>query len=477
MRKRSGRLANVTMSADGKGQLGHAGGVVLQLLAEKAGLAEALTGAMRLPGFHPVHPRGRVLVDLTCAIVLGAEAIGDIALLEHQRAVLGQVASPATVWRVLDEMGPLQRHRIARARAAVRRRVWKLLEQREDGFPWTTVNGRPLEGWTVLDSDATPVACASEKEGAAGTYKKGVFGLCPLLVYCDNTGEMLAQELRPGDAGCNDTDDNIDIFRQAVEQLPGPYRRKIVFRTDGAGFSHGLLAWIASAGGRVHPSFTWEYSTGWTFTQREMDAVLAVDELEQHTGRAVWEPALQADGTVRERAFVIEVTGLLGDLSAWPKGHRVFVRREPLHPRYAKDASTYETEHGVRLTAFASNTTGRQAAWLDLRHRAHSRVEPKIRDSKAESLARFPSRFMQVNQAWLTTTALACDLRAWFQLLGCDGDMAKATPKTLRYRLLHVPAVLVRGQRRRRLKIPRTWPWAERIIEVFRRIRALPAPA
>lgn len=476
MRKRSGRLADVTISADGKGQLGHAGGVVLQLLAEKTGLDEALTGAMRLPGFWPLHPRGRVLVDLACAIVLGAEAIGDIALLEHQRAVLGPTASAPTVWRTLDETGELQRRRIARARAAVRRRVRGLLRERPEGFPWITVGGRPLEGWTVLDSDATPVACASEKEGAAGTCKKGVSGLCPLLVYCDNTGEMLAQELRPGDAGCNDTEDNIDIFRQAVEQVPGPHRRKILFRTDGAGFSCGLLKWIASAGGRVHPSFTWEYSTGWTFTGREMEAVLAVDALEQRTGRPLWEAALQADGTVREHAFVVEVTGLLGDLSAWPPGHQVFVRREPLHPRYARDANAYETEHGVRLTAFATSTQGRQPAWLDLRHRAHSRVEPKIRDSKAESLARFPSRFMKINQAWLTATALACDLRAWLQLLGCDGDMAKATPKTLRYRFLHVPARLVHGQRRRRLKIPSTWPWADQIVAAFWRIRALPAP-
>jgi hypothetical protein len=33
-------------------------------------------------------------------------------------------------------------------------------------------------------------------------------------------------------------------------------------------------------------------------------------------------------------------------------------------------------------------------------------------------------RFMKVNQAWLTDTALACDLRNWLQLPGCDGDMA-----------------------------------------------------
>jgi hypothetical protein len=464
------------MSADAKALVGHAGGIHLQVLAEKAGLPEALTHAMRRDGFRPRHARGRVLTDLACAIVLGAVSISDIAVLEHQRTVLGATASAPTVWRTLEELGELQQRRIAKARAAVRRRVWGLLTARPAGFPWITVDGRALVGWTVLDSDATPVACASEKEGCAGTYKKGVYGLCPLLAFCDNTGEMLAQQLRPGDAGANDTGDNIAIFEAAVAQLPGPYRRKILFRTDGAGFSCGLLKWIAGAGGRTHPSFTWEYSTGWTFTEREMKAVLALDKLEKESGEPVWEAALDPDGKAREDAQVAEVTGLLGDLSTWPAGHRVFIRREPLHPRYAKDASAYELTHEVRLQAFATNTPGRQAAWLDCRHRSHCRVEGKIRDSKAESLSRFPSRWMRVNHAWLTVTALACDLRAWLQLLTCEGDMATATPKTLRYRFLHVPAVLVRGQRKRRLKIPSTWPWADEIVTAFRRLLALPHP-
>jgi hypothetical protein len=465
------------MSAEGKGQVGHAGGVHLQVLAERVGLGEELTYAMRRTGFTPRHERVRVLTDLACAIVLGAVAIADIAVLEHQRPVLGDTASASTVWRTLEEAGELQLKRIARARAKVRRRVWGLLAERPGGFPWISVNGRALEGWTVLDSDATPVGCASEKEGCAGTYKKGVYGLCPILTFCDNTGEMLAQHLRPGDAGANDTGDNIAVFEAAVAQLPGPYRKKILFRTDGAGFSCGLLAWIASAGGRTHPSYTWEYSTGWTFAQREMDAVLALDALEKETGRTLWEPALDEAGEPRENAAVAEITGLLGDLSTWPKGHRVFVRREPLHPRYAKDASAYETEHEVRLQAFATNTQGHQASWLDVRHRTHARVEPKIRDSKAESLNRFPSRWMKINQAWLTVTALACDLRAWLQLLALhDTPLAKAIPKTLRYRFLHVPAVLVHGQRKRRLKIPRTWPWADEIVTAFQRLLALPHP-
>lgn len=476
MVKSNGRLSGLAMSGDGKRQIGHAGGVHLQVLAERAGLSDALTHAMRRPHFHPVHERGQVLTDLACAIVLGATAISDIAVLEHQREILGDTALMPTVWRVLDEVDELQRKRIASARAKVRRHVWALLAARPQGFPWITVDGAPLQGWTVLDSDATPVACASEKEGAAGTYKKGVYGLCPLLALCDNTGEMLAQQLRPGDAGANDTADNIAILDAAVAQLPAAYRRKVLFRTDGAGFSHGLLAWISSAGGRVHPSFTWEYSTGWTFTQREMEAVLALDALAEQSGMSPWEAAVDASGHTRQDATVAEITGLLGDLTTWPKGHRVFVRREPLHPRYAKDASAYELKHDVRLQAFATNTPGRQAAWLDCRHRTHARVESKIRDSKAESLSRFPSRLMKINQAWLAVTALACDLRAWLQLLALDGEMARATPKTLRYRFLHVPAVIVRGQRKRWLKIPRTWPWVEEIVAAFGRLMVLPRP-
>jgi hypothetical protein len=84
---------------------------------------------------------------------------------------------------------------------------------------------------------------------------------------------------------------------------------------------------------------------------------------------------------------------------------------------------------------------------------------------------------MKVNQAWLTVTALACDMRNWLQLLALKGGMARATPKTLRYRFPRVPVTLVRGQRRRRLKIPASWPWVEQVTAATHRPRALPAPS
>jgi hypothetical protein len=83
---------------------------------------------------------------------------------------------------------------------------------------------------------------------------------------------------------------------------------------------------------------------------------------------------------------------------------------------------------------------------------------------------------LAINAAWCTAAAIAADLICWLQLLGLDGDLALAEPKRLRYRVLHTAARLTRGQRRRWLRIPATWPWAAQITAAFTRIAAIPAP-
>jgi len=89
-------------------------------------------------------------------------------------------------------------------------------------------------------------------------------------------------------------------------------------------------------------------------------------------------------------------------------------------------------------------------------------------------LGRLPAHNFAINTAWLTASMTAAVLLAWFKLLALDGNLAKAEPKTLRYRVLHAAARLVRGGRRRRLKVPRTWPWATQIQHAWQRITALP---
>jgi hypothetical protein len=72
---------------------------------------------------------------------------------------------------------------------------------------------------------------------------------------------------------------------------------------------------------------------------------------------------------------------------------------------------------------------------------------------------------------------LGVDLIAWTQQLLLSGDLAKAEPKKLRYRLLHVAARLTRGQRRLWLRIQRTWPWARDLAAAFAQLATLPVPA
>jgi DDE family transposase len=74
----------------------------------------------------------------------------------------------------------------------------------------------------------------------------------------------------------------------------------------------------------------------------------------------------------------------------------------------------------------------------------------------------------------LTAAMAGQILLAWLKLLALDGSLARAEPKTLRYRVLHAAARLARGGRRCRLKIQASWPWAEAITAAWQRIDALP---
>jgi hypothetical protein len=116
--------------------------------------------------------------------------------------------------------------------------------------------------------------------------------------------------------------------------------------------------------------------------------------------------------------------------------------------------------------------------FLEARHRAHARVEDRIRHAKDSGIGRFPSREYDINTAWALTASIAADLIAWLRLLALPATLKACEPKALRYRFLHVPARLTHGSRRRHLRFPRTWPWATQIVAAFTAIRALtPTPA
>jgi hypothetical protein len=449
---------DLRVTTGGSQVVSHVGAALLRLLADRAGLTGALSAALARSGRWPVHDRGRVLVDLAVLIADGGEAIADIDVLRHQQEVFGSVASDTTVWRMLDELDGVRLRRIAAARARVRARLWQLC----GGPPPATAAGRQIgAGVVVLDIDSTIVLAHSDKDGAAPTYKH-TYGFHPMLVTCDNTGEMLTIRLRAGNAGANTAADHLELLAEAVTQVPAPHRRHLLIRGDSAAGTHAVLDWL---GGQNTARRRVEYSIGWSIGEHERAAIGALPA-------TAWSPALAADGGVRDGAQVAELTGLLA-LHGWPAGMRVIVRRERPHP--GAQLSLFEERDGWRYTAFITNTRAGALQWLEARHRAHARVEDRIRCAKDTGLRRLPSREFAINQAWCTVAAIAADLIAWLQLHALDGELAAAEPKRLRYRL-HTAARLTHGQRRRWLRIPATWPWATQLSAAFTRIAAIPAP-
>ena len=452
--------SGLVVSADGTGVVAHAGNVATRMLADQVGLTGALSSAMARQGFTPTHDRGRVLADVAVLIAGGGEAIADINVLRHQGEVLGSVASAPTVWRALKGITPAVAKRIDQARAKVRAHVWSQLP---GGLPASKVADTDLGDVVVLDVDATLVTTHSEKEGSASTFKKG-FGYHPLGVWCDNSQESLALMLRPGNAGSNTSADHIAVLDAAMAQVPTKRRKNLLIRADGAGASHALLEWLTEL--NTKRGRTVEYSVGFAVTDKVRDAISTVP-------KKAWAPAIDPEGEVRVNGDVVEITDML-NLTTWPAGMRILIRRE--HPHPGASLSLFEDADGWRYQAVATNTpqtAGGQVAFLEGRHRAHARIETRIRHAKDTGIGRFPSREYAINQAWLIATSIAADLIAWLRLLALPEKLRACEPKALRYRLLHVPARLTHGARKRHLRFPASWPWANDVPTAFTAIRGL----
>jgi Transposase DDE domain group 1 len=456
----SRRYPRVTV--DGTGVVSHAGTALVRELADRVGLtgevSVAVDGIRRRAGGHDP---GQVLVDLAVMLADGGEAIRDIASLADQPGLHGPVASPATAWRVLDAIDAGRLGRLRQARAAARERGW--LARGEivgEPLPPARAAGRDLD-YVVVDLDATLVEVHSDKEQAAGHFKGG-FGYHPLLAFLDNTNEALAGILRPGSAGSNTAADHIEVLGLALAQLPDAHRAKrILVRTDGAGFSHAFLDHLVEHG--------LEYSVGFAVTDDVRAAITRVP-------RWAWTPAVDAAGGLRDGAEVVDVTGML-DLTGWPDPMRVIVRRERPHPGAQLDA--FEHRDGYRYQAMATNTPVGQLAFLEARHRAHARVEDRIRQLQDAGAGRLPSRMFTINAIWLELALTAADLLAFTQtiLLTDQPDLARAEWKTIRYRLLHTAARITRGARQTWLRLAEGWPWALALARAFTTLRRIPLPA
>ena len=457
--KRSRKLARVKVSADGAGVVSHAGVGLLREIAEHAGLVDGVSRALidTYKGV-PFHAPGRVFCDLAVAIADGADAVSGIAVLADRAGLFGPVASMPTTWRLLDRIDAVHLPRVRAARAEAR------------AAAWAAGAGPNLTEWLHIDFDATILIAHSEKENAAATWKR-TFGFHPLLAFLDRPevsgGEALAGLLRPGNAGSNTAADHVTVLDLAIAALPEQARPRpdsadaprVLARSDSAGATHTFAAACRQRGVG--------FSFGFPVDERIQRIVDAIPD-------QCWMPALNSNGGIRDGAWVAEATGLV-DLSSWPDGSRLILRKERPHPGAQL---SFTDADGHRITALLTDTppgvVPGQAAGLELRHRQHARVEDRIRQAKASGLRNLPCRGHDENAAWLEAVLTGIDLVCWAKLI-CFADNAELSGceiSAFRYRVLHVAARLTRSARRLHLRIDRTWRWATQIAEGFHRLRA-----
>jgi hypothetical protein len=281
-----------------------------------------------------------------------------------------------------------------------------------------------------------------------------------MMAYCDESGEALAGLLRPGNAGANTAADQIAVAEEALQQIPEKHIEtiEILLRVDSAGATHELLDWCREGNIR--------FSVGYDLTEPVRAAIQGLPE-------NTWVAALDQDGSERTNGQLAELTGRV-ELTTWPEGSRLIVRRERAHP----GAQLSFTDHdGHRFQVFLTDQPEANIAILERRQRQRARVEDHIRNDKDTGLSKLPFRDFEMNQVWLELVLIAHDLIAWTQTLLLSGELAKAEPKRLRYRLLHVAARLAFHGRRAHLRLQQHWPWAAELAAAFAKLKMLPAPA
>ena len=456
---------NVIVESGGTQVVGHVGLHALGMFADRLGVGSALSTAVGWsgPGI-PVHDRGRVLTQAMLMLAGGGEACTDIEVLASQERLFGGVCSDSTLYRTFTEtLDPDTVQRGRQAMAKVRFDVWNRTRAVTGGGP------------VILDLDASLVEIHSEnKQGTAPNYKGG-FGFHPLFCFADATGEALAGHLRPGNAAANDVADLLGVLDDAVSQLPthvqtghhegddpGLVERSVVVRSDSAG---GTKAFVEQCRDR---------NIGFqVVTRRETAVSAAITIANEDPDR--WETALDQDGnqdnTVTSSglvASVCEVTDLV-DLSSWPEGTRLIIRRQPLHPG-ARTSLLPDLEY--RFWGHYTDQNG-DAAELDRSMRAHAHVEDFIGRLKDAGLERFPFTEFDANQAWLQTVMWASDLVGWFQMLCLTGPLVRAKAKRLRWTFWHAPARIITTARRDIVRILDGWPTAGEILAAYRNIAAL----
>jgi len=410
----------------------NAGLLLVGVLAVRLELEATVNRLVRMGGRVGGSRPGRKVMTLVHAIVAGGSHIDHADVLRSggtQRVLPFRVMAPSTLGTFLRAFtfGHVRQLEAVVGETLVR--AWAM-------------GAGPGARRLVVDVDSTICAVAGKnKQGAAFGYTK-VLGYHPLLATRADTGEVLQARMRKGSAN------TARGTKRFIEELVARVRRagaagEIVMRFDSGFWSNDTIKVLGHLGVR----YTMAVRTN---TKAVADAIAGIDAKS-------W---VDIDYTPDGQAQVAECDY---------KGRRLIVRRTRLTDR--RQAALWPD---WRHFGFLTDIVG-DAAGVDAFHRQHAVVELAIRDLKeGAGMEHVPSGDFDANSAWLQCAALAHNLIRWTATLGQTAPVDRLTvARTVRMRLIALPARLVNTAGTLTLRGPKGWPWSAWFNQRLDRLRQL----
>ena len=418
----------------------NAGLVTVATLAAKLGLERLINQTVRLTGRVGGANPGSKILTLVHTLVAGGSHIDHVDMLragDTRRVLPFRVAAPSTLGTFLRSFTFGHVRQLDRVIAETLKRVWSR-------------GAGPGDGRLTVDLDSTITEVFGyQKQGAVYGYTKQK-GYHPLLATRADTGEILHVRLRKGSSQKGHI--------RFIEELIARVRRagaagEILARADSGFWSRQLIDTLERLGvkfsitANINPSIR-----------------TRIEEIPDQA----WVPITYPDGGEAEVASTAYVTGR-GQHGLPPKMVRLIVRRTRL---VGEQAALWPD---WRYHAFVTNRP-ETVVTVDQEHRHHAVVELAIRDLKEGAGAtHMPSGHFSANGAWLACAVLAHNLIRWTTLLADPDNRDRLTvARTFRTQLIAIPGRLVNHAGRMILRLPTNWPWAQRLLRILTRLRAIP---
>ena len=426
------------------------------------------------------HGLGGVLVGMAAAQLAGQEFL--VGLDRVRADVAGQALSPVpglatgTACGLARRVSPAQWAAVEVGLAAVHQRMLDLLPAARRSVLCEAV---------TIDIDATDVEVyGRKKRGVAYNYAGQRCGRPDVATWAQ-AETVLAADLLAGDQDPRSS--VVALLHRALAALPAPARAGAVAVRVDAGYFAGDLARAAAAEDVRFAIGAKRIGPLWRL----------LDGIDEHA----WTDAIDMEGA--------QVTVADYKPADWPAGTRLLIRRVRLAPeqvsadaRSRRRRTLHPDQRALPIAELAELdaiygysfiltdldvSTPERAVSVEHWYRHRTSVENIFRDGKhGAALCHLPSGHPEINRAWMWAALLAVSIAGWLhQLTGTplpDGTLAghgvrdgKAMIATLRWRLIHIPARLIRHAGQVILRPPPAH--RDLLAEVLARVRALPTPA